>query len=293
MSLGGTVAGQRYEGDRRVDIVVRLPEDLRSNPERLADLPIPLPTDDSFVPLGEVAALSTETGYNQVPRENGKRRVVVTANVRGRDLGSFVADVQAAVADEIEVPAGYWVEYGGTFENLQSATNRLMIVVPATLALIGVLLVVALGSLRDAAIIFTGVPLALTGGIASGRISTESSGSSGRGARTDTRDSSMTSDSSAIGGDGSRSATSSSPAQLASPGSDSRRSAKTTSLSPGALLVSSTRGRGSSSLTGSATPSITSPRVGPCPRDDRLLDSRSSSSPNSAAGGGEGAVQTC
>ncbi|HEY5665328.1 MAG TPA: CusA/CzcA family heavy metal efflux RND transporter [Gammaproteobacteria bacterium] len=167
MSLGGTVAGQLYEGDRRVDIIVRLPEELRSNPDRLADMPIPLPTGDSFIPLGEVATLSVETGYNQVPRENGKRRVVVTANVRGRDLGSFVTDVQAAVASEIEVPAGYWVEYGGTFENLQSATNRLMLVVPATLALIGILLVVALGSLRDAAIIFSGVPLALTGGIAS------------------------------------------------------------------------------------------------------------------------------
>ena len=166
-ALGGTVAGQLYEGDRRVDIVVRLPEDLRSNPDRLAALPIPLPRDGSFVPLGEVATLSVEEGYNQVPRENGKRRVVVTSNVRGRDLGSFVTDVQSAVAEQVEIPAGYWVEYGGTFQNLQSAANRLAIVVPATLLIIGVLLVVALGSFKDAAIIFTGVPLALTGGIAS------------------------------------------------------------------------------------------------------------------------------
>jgi cobalt-zinc-cadmium resistance protein CzcA len=166
MGLGGTVAGQLYEGDRRVDIVVRLPNHLRENPDKLADLPIPLGHDGSYVPLRELATLSLETGYNQVPRENGKRRVVVTSNVRGRDLGSFVTDVQAAVADQIEIPAGYWVEYGGTFQNLQSATNRLAIVVPATLLIVGVLLVVALGSFRDAAIIFTGVPLALTGGVA-------------------------------------------------------------------------------------------------------------------------------
>ena len=166
MALGGTVAGQLYEGDRRVDIVVRLPNHLREDPDKLANLPIPLDHDGSYVPLRELATLSLETGYNQVPRENGKRRVVVTSNVRGRDLGSFVTQVQAAVADQIEIPAGYWVEYGGTFQNLQSATRRLMLVVPATLLMVGVLLVVALGSFRDAAIIFTGVPLALTGGIA-------------------------------------------------------------------------------------------------------------------------------
>jgi len=166
-ALGGTVAGQLYEGDRRVDIVVRLPERIRSNPDRLAALPVPLPHDSSYVPLGELANLTVETGYNQVPRENGKRRVVVTANVRGRDLGSFVTEVQEAVATQVEIPPGYWIEYGGTFQNLQSATNRLAIVVPATLLLIGVLLVVALGSFKDAGIIFTGVPLALTGGIAS------------------------------------------------------------------------------------------------------------------------------
>lgn len=166
-ALGGTVAGQLYEGDRRVDIVVRLPEHIRSNPDRLAALPVPLRNDGSYVPLGELASLSLETGYNQVPRENGKRRVVVTANVRGRDLGSFVTAVQQAVEDQVEIPPGYWVEYGGTYQNLQSATNRLAIVVPATLLIIGVLLVVALGSFKDAAIIFTGVPLALTGGIAS------------------------------------------------------------------------------------------------------------------------------
>jgi heavy metal efflux system protein len=164
-ALGGVVAGQLYEGDRRIDIVVRLAEEVRSNPDRLAALPVPL-YDGEYVPLSEVADLELTTGYNQVPRENGKRRVVVTSNVRGRDLGSFVADVRDAVESQVEIPAGYWVEYGGTFEQLESATNRLAVVVPMTLLIIGVLLVVALGSIADAAIIFTGVPLALTGGVA-------------------------------------------------------------------------------------------------------------------------------
>jgi cobalt-zinc-cadmium resistance protein CzcA len=163
-ALGGVVAGQLYEGDRRVDIVVRLPENLRSNPDRLASLPVPL-TDGGYVPLREVADLRLATGYNQVPRENGKRRVVVTSNVRGRDLGSFVRDVQRAVQEQVDIPVGYWIEYGGTFQHLQSATNRLAVVVPMTLLIIVVLLVVALGSIRDAAVIFSGVPLALTGGL--------------------------------------------------------------------------------------------------------------------------------
>jgi len=164
-ALGGVVAGQLYEGDRRVDIVVRLPERVRSDPDQLASLPIPL-HDGEYVPLREIADLELVVGYNQIPRENGKRRVVVTSNVRGRDLGSFVTDVRRAVEQQVEIPAGYWVEYGGTFEHLQSATERLSIVVPATLLIIGILLIVALGSMLDAAIIFSGVPLALTGGIA-------------------------------------------------------------------------------------------------------------------------------
>ena len=103
-------------------------------------------------------------GPNQVSREDGKRRIVVTANVRGRDLGSFVADAQAAIA-QVNVPPGYWLDYGGTFEQLQSASKRLSIVVPVTLALILGLLVLAFGSIRDALVIFSGVPLALTGGV--------------------------------------------------------------------------------------------------------------------------------
>jgi cobalt-zinc-cadmium resistance protein CzcA len=164
-ALGGAVGGQLYEGDRRVEIVVRLPEDLRTDPDRLAELPVPL-RNGGYIPLRNVADLRLATGYNQIPRENGKRRVVVTSNVRGRDLGSFVSDVQRAVEQQVDIPPGYWVEYGGTFRNLQSATNRLAIVVPMTLAIIGILLVVALGSVADAAVIFSGVPLALTGGVA-------------------------------------------------------------------------------------------------------------------------------
>lgn len=163
-ALGGTVANQFYEGDRRSDIVIRLAEDLRTDVDGLSTLPVML-ADGNFVPLGEVAELQLNLGYNQVYRENGKRRVVITANVRGRDLGSFVQEIQQRMKQNVEVPAGYWVEYGGTYQKLQSASKRLSIVVPLTLVLVVALLVMALGSIKDAAIIFSGVPLALTGGI--------------------------------------------------------------------------------------------------------------------------------
>jgi len=164
VALGGTVAGQFYEGDRRTDIVVRLPEYLRTDVDGLAKLPIQRSQGD-YVPLEELADLELVMGYNQVYRENGKRRVVVTANVRGRDLGSFVKDVQKAVSQTVEIPAGYWIEYGGTYQKLQSASQRLSIVVPITLFLIIGLLLLALGSIKDAMVIFSGVPLALTGGV--------------------------------------------------------------------------------------------------------------------------------
>lgn len=163
-ALGGSVAGEFYEGDRRADIVVRLPETMRTNTALLTSLPVPL-ANGSYVPLGEIAELQLTTGLNQINRENGKRRVVVTANVRGRDLGSFVRDVKRAIGDEVELPAGYWLEYGGTFEQLESAARRLGVVVPATLLIIAVLLFMALRSARDAAVIFSGIPLALTGGV--------------------------------------------------------------------------------------------------------------------------------
>ena len=164
-AFGGRVAGKFYEGDRRADIVVRLGEPLRSDVDAMYRLPIHLPGGLS-VPLQELASLESVQGVNQVNRENSKRRVVVTANVRGRDLGSFVADIQNAIGDSVELPAGYWVEYGGTYQKLQSASQRLSVVVPVTLLVIVGLLTLALGSFKDAMIIFSGVPLALTGGVA-------------------------------------------------------------------------------------------------------------------------------
>lgn len=174
MAVGGLEAGLLYQGDRRFDIVTRLPEALRNDPDALAALPIPLPADTvagrgetavRTVPLGEVARFSIAEGPNQISRENGKRRIVVQANVRGRDIGSFVAEAQTRIATQVTVPAGYWINWGGQFENLIAARERLTLVVPACFALIFLLLYSALGSGRDAALVFSGVPLALTGGI--------------------------------------------------------------------------------------------------------------------------------
>jgi len=164
VALGGQIAGQFYEGDRRTDIVVRLPEILRTDVDGLAKLPIQRRQGD-YVPLEELAELELVSGYNQIYRENGKRRVFVTANVRGRDLGGFVNDVKKAVNLSVEIPAGYWVEYGGTYQKLESASERLTLIVPFTLLFIIGILFFALGSIRDTLIIFSGVPLALTGGI--------------------------------------------------------------------------------------------------------------------------------
>ena len=177
IALGGAVAGQLFEGDRRFDIVVRLPEGQRQDPNALASLPIPLPPGNrmdaaqgapaspAHVPLGEVASVEVALGPNQISRENGKRRVVITANVRGRDLGSFVTDLRTQVADKVELPEGTWIEYGGTFQQLISAGQRLSVVVPIVLLMIFGLLFMAFGSARDASIVFSGVPLALTGGV--------------------------------------------------------------------------------------------------------------------------------
>ncbi|MFP5306760.1 MAG: efflux RND transporter permease subunit [Gammaproteobacteria bacterium] len=164
-AYGGQPAGMIFDGDRRHDVVIRLPDSQREDIDAMARLPVPLP-GNGYVPLGEVAKLALAPGPNQINRENGKRRVVVTANVRGRDLGGFIAELRGRIARDAELPAGYWVDYGGTFEQLQSASRRLAIVVPLTLALIMALLWLAFGSLRDALLIFTGVPLALTGGVA-------------------------------------------------------------------------------------------------------------------------------
>ncbi len=174
VAMGGREAGQVFEGDRRFDLVVRLPEKLRTNIKSLEMLPIPLPNAEQegadetpdYVPLKEVADLDIAYGHAQISRENGKRRIFVTANVRGRDLGSFVQDVQNVVREQVNVPAGYWVDYGGTFEQLISAKQRLMVVVPISLLLIFGLLFMAFNSARAALLVFSGVPLALTGGIA-------------------------------------------------------------------------------------------------------------------------------
>jgi len=164
-AIGGAEAGQIFEGDRRFDIVVRLSEELREDPQVLERLPIPLPGGGS-VPLSEVASIERTQGPNQISRESGKRRAVVTTNVRERDLGSFIAEAQERVATQVELPEGYWIEYGGTFEQLQSAATRLQIVVPLALLLIFGLLVALFRSAKDALVVFSGVPLALTGGIA-------------------------------------------------------------------------------------------------------------------------------
>jgi cobalt-zinc-cadmium resistance protein CzcA len=189
-ALGGTGVGQVFEGDRRFDLVVRLPENLRTDLDALGSLPVTLPelhADEaqvlpamlrtgarfaeaaparSFIPLREIAKIEIAPGPNQISRENGKRRVVVTANVRGRDLGGFVTEAQQRVRDTVKVPAGYWLEYGGTFEQLISASKRLQVVVPVALMLVLGLLFMSFGNAKDALLVFTGVPMALTGGIA-------------------------------------------------------------------------------------------------------------------------------
>ena len=189
IAVGGRKAGTLFEGDRRFDVVVRLPEELRGDLDALKHLPLPLSpraeeapeapdhADEAlgrsgavvpagFAPLEAVASFSLAQGPNQISRENGKRRVVVTANVRGRDLGSFVQDAERRIAAEVEIPAGYWTTFGGQFENLLSAGRRLSVVVPLALLLIFALLYGSLGSARHALLVFTGVPLALTGGVA-------------------------------------------------------------------------------------------------------------------------------
>ena len=184
IAVGGKSAGRVFEGDRRFDIVVRLPEHLRSDIQAIRSLPIPLaPVENQakampallgnsplaqirYVPLSELAQIDLAPGPNLISREDGKRRTVVTANVRGRDLGSFVADAQQQVAGKVNLPAGYWIGWGGQFEQLVSATKRLTIVVPLALFLIFLLLFISLGSMPDALLVFSGVPLALTGGVA-------------------------------------------------------------------------------------------------------------------------------
>lgn len=172
-AMGGLEAGEVYHGDQRFGLVVRLPEAVRRDVEAIRTLPIPLPkgaaegaTAKAYVPLASVAEIRIEEGPNRISREDGKRRVVVQCNVRGRDLGSFVAEAQRHAATEVNLPPGYWLAWGGQFENLIQARRRLAVVVPVALLLIMALLFASFGSLRNALLISTGVPLALTGGVA-------------------------------------------------------------------------------------------------------------------------------
>lgn len=184
VAVGGTSVGEVYQGDRRFELVVRLPEEVRRDVEALEFLPIPLPdrnesasgakfasfafsseSDPGYVTLGAIANISIAEGPNQISRENGKRRVVVQANVRGRDIGSFVEDAQRRINAEVKLPAGYWKTWGGQFENLLAAKERLLFVVPVALLLIFALLFATFNSIKDSILVFTGIPLALTGGI--------------------------------------------------------------------------------------------------------------------------------
>ncbi len=176
IAIGGKKAGQVFEGDQRSDLIVRLPEDIRENMDLLKEITILLAQDEEahsgtsshfpkFIPLGTIAEFKVIKGPNQISRENAKRRVVVTANVRGRDLGSFVAEAQSAL--NLKAEPGYWIEWGGQFEHLISAAQRLWVVIPLTLVLIYLLLFAAFGSNANALLVFTGVPLALTGGFLS------------------------------------------------------------------------------------------------------------------------------
>lgn len=186
IAIGGKKAGQVFQGDRRFDLIVRLPDNIRTDIAALKRLPLPYPAGiaratapavharslpqkplTSFITLGTVSDFKVIKGPNQISRENGKRRVVVTANVRGRDLASFVEQAQEKIVDQLTFPSGYWISWGGTFEHMISAAKRLYVVVPVALLLIFLMLFAAFGSGKQALIIFTGVPLAWTGGIAS------------------------------------------------------------------------------------------------------------------------------
>lgn len=183
IAIGGKSAGKVFEGDRHFEIMVRLPDDIRTNIERLKRIPIALPNSPpdrievaslkkvpgfgqnlGYIPLSAVAKFSVIKGPNQISRENGKRRIVVTSNVRDRDLGSFVQEAQKAIEEKVSLDPGYWITWGGQFEHLISAAKRLWIVVPMALLLIFLMLFAAFDSMKNSLLVFTGIPLALTGG---------------------------------------------------------------------------------------------------------------------------------
>lgn len=167
-AMNGKETGTVFHGDRRFDIVVRLPDALRTDMESFKRLPIKIANGSDmpvYLQLGEVASIDIAPGPNQFSRENGKRNVVVTANVRDRDIGSYVAEAQQRIQEQVKIPAGYWVNWGGTFEQLQSASQRLQIVVPISLLLVFMLLYMMFNNFKDGLIVFTGIPFALTGGV--------------------------------------------------------------------------------------------------------------------------------
>ncbi|ENA26941.1 MULTISPECIES: CusA/CzcA family heavy metal efflux RND transporter [Pseudomonas] len=171
-AFGGRQAGTLFEGDRRFDIVVRLSDELRTDLDAMSQMLIPVPASSSdttgrigFIPLSDLATLDLVLGPNQISRENGKRLVIVSANVRGRDIGSFVQDAATRIEQDVKVPAGYWTSWGGQFEQLQSAAQRLQIVVPVALLLVFVLLFMMFNNIKDGLLVFTGIPFALTGGV--------------------------------------------------------------------------------------------------------------------------------
>jgi heavy metal efflux system protein len=168
-ALGGRPAGLLFNGDRRYQIVVRVPGDQRNDIEALGALPVMLPSANGSargsIPLRQLAAFGFSEGLNEISRENGKRRIFVEINVRGRDIASFVADAQSAIARDVRVPPGSWLEWGGQFKNLQQAVRRLEVVVPVCMVLIFGALYMALGNMPLALTVFTAVPLALAGGI--------------------------------------------------------------------------------------------------------------------------------
>lgn len=169
IATGGKKGGELFEGDKRFDIVVRLPESQRISPNVLREVFIPLPPskdgEKHFIPLSEVAKTIRSESPNQISREIGKRRVVVSSNVRGRDLSSFVLDAKQRIEQNVKIPSGYWITWGGQFEQLQSASARLQIVIPITLLGIFLLLFMSFGSVKNALLVFSGIPLALTGGV--------------------------------------------------------------------------------------------------------------------------------
>jgi len=170
IAMGGKKGGELFEGDKRFDLVVRLPEKMRNDPIVLRQILIPLPTENlqkrNYIPLSEVVSQVISEGPNQISRENGKRLIIVTANVRDRDLSSFIANAKQQVEQQVQLPSGYWLNWGGQFEQLQSATTRFQLVVPLTLLLVYLLLFMSLKSATDALLVFSGIPFALTGGIA-------------------------------------------------------------------------------------------------------------------------------